>query len=270
MAGKLSYLNVDKVIKKCSSKEIDFMLYLSSISNEFGSIRGLHYNDVSSILNINQSTFYRIIDNLISKALITCDFCNGWGSWNLTINNNIFRNKEDYKAGYMNTNYDFLYGKEYQDLPLQAKRLVLMLLKVQGISKHYKVGVESLKRWTLTDSSWKVIKYLKTIEVWFNIQEKNGLYIFSVKNKTIKSKTSNDEKEIAQKIISFCKSYSIEYTLETLKDLIIMFKQYGYRYDPGDNSRCFIHNKFIEALSRTIIKHRSIEPKLINYIVSKA
>lgn len=257
--GYLSIENLNNIIKCCTSKEIDFILYLSSICNEFGNVRGLHYSDVSLKLNINNSTFYRLIDSLTMKGIITSDYSRAWGSWNITINNNIFKTKEDYKKGYIQTNKDFLFSYEFRSLDVKVKRLALALIKVDRTEKNFKISIEKLKKWVGCDSSSKVLDYIEILKKWFNVFCKDNMFYFSLKNKAQKAKNSNKENVLAHKIASICRIYNITYTLKDLNDLITLFKQYSERK----------LNLLRRAIFESTYTYKSIEPALINHIVSR-
>jgi len=261
MNNKLSYDLLEKILDQATAPtEIDFILYLSKIQNEFGNIRNLHYADVCLYLNISKQTFYNIKNSLESKKIIRVDWTNQI-NWNITLLDNQFINYNDYKQGYINTNKDFLYTPEFKNLKLQEKKLVLKLLKVSRADATFKISIPKLKEWLGTDNKNLIVSYINNISKFFDITVSNDnvLYIFKLSLKSNVAEKTEKENYLLYAITTYCRMHKISYTIDDLKDLVIMFGQYKNKL-----------NKLIQAIIDTCLHYHCIIPKLINSIVSHA
>lgn len=256
MPGKLNNAAVDTLIKSESKNDIDFMLYISGICNEFGSVRDLSCKDVCDKFGIDASTFYRIIVRLADKGLIYANGNREWGLFNITIINNIFMTKEQCKSGYLNINRDFLLSEEFRESSLKKKRLVLRLLKTANLSC-FKVGLRTIGEW-LKVSNKAVIGLMDSIKTWFNVDLRDKFYYISLKPKFDRSTYSSGDMEMRYRFSALFQKYSITCSSRDLKDLIELFHQYGKNK----------LQKLIMAVVTSTNQHKTVQPKLINYIVS--
>lgn len=263
MAGKLNKNAVEIMINICSSKEIDMMLYFCKVANEFGSCRDIYYADVCLELDMSKQSFYNCIDSLVVKGLITRDMYSK--TINVQILNNIFLDEKHYKEGYINFNYDFVYSKEFIKSKLNIKRTALIILAGYMDKKDkYIIKVSTLCRKLELTKSWLLNEYLEVLKTWFKIDvpveiigTNSGNKVITFIKENVASTKSIRDRFLENKIISICRRFKVAYTTETLKELLTLFRQY---YDTKKD-------KLMLALD-SIIRYRSIEPKLINYIVN--
>lgn len=268
MAGKINKNSFEHIVYSCTSKEIDLMLYLCKTADDFGSCRDLYYKSICKELHISKQTFYTALYALAEKALIRIDF--RYRSINVLIENNIFRSNKDYKKGYINLNYDFLYSREFQNSKLNIKRIALIVLNGYMTSKDkYIISVSKLCKKIKLLNKWVLNEYIEVIKKWFDVDvpiKKIGFMSGSkvltfVKKRTaeIASKSIMD-RFLENKILSMCRRYKVAYTAESLKDVLNLFRIYGQTKI----------NKLIMALCTTIETYGSLEPKLLTHIINNA
>ena len=112
-----------------SSKMVSFLLHCGQFADVFGRIRGLYYKDVAEAIGVEPNYFYILRDRLEELGIIeVCSSNTDKNTWSFTIKDNIFLTNEDYKKGYLNLNYEILHTKEFHDLGLTEKLIVIKLL----------------------------------------------------------------------------------------------------------------------------------------------
>lgn len=247
---------------KCSSIEINLLLYLCTIQSEFGQVRYLDYKDVCLKLNITKVSFYRSLYNLDTKGIINIDWTNTWGYKNLSINGNIYNNKISYKNSYVNVNrYSrILFSDEFMSGSANFKYLVLSFLRLQRESQHFKVSTEKIKSYADVKSTTVALNYLDILSKFFKLQVKNGIYTICVKNEfSMANKKTEKQLFLTYKIKSFCSAYKVSYTLKDIEDLLTLFNQYGKKK----------LKLLLYAITDTTMRYKRIEPKVINHICSQ-
>lgn len=136
---KLKNCILDRMIsEKLHSKEIDFLLYVSRFQDKNGKVCGIHYRDVSEQMHMSFQEFYNVKESLKKKGFIRCEKSN-WTDHDITIIGN--REEECLREGYINTNHNIFYTKEFYQLKAGAKLLAMHLMKVSYAGKGYfKIG----------------------------------------------------------------------------------------------------------------------------------
>lgn len=258
---KININIIDNLINhSCSSSEIDIILYLSRIQNEFGQIRNVYYKDVILDLGISAQTFYNSIYHLNDLEIIVVDFTNT-KFWNIRINNNIYSRKNSYRKAYINTNtYNFLYSRDFRELPAGAKYLVLKLLKVHRSGQSFPIGIDKIKEYSKVYSNTVALKYINLIMKWFSIHKtRNDIFYITLRKDLSKSKYSEWDNMLMHKIKMFCALFKVGYSLKDLNDLLDLFHQYGKKH----------YSRLIYAIEDTCMRYHCIQPKLINTIVNQ-
>jgi hypothetical protein len=254
---KLSLNALSNLIKnKCTSNEIDFIIYLIQRANEWGSIRGINYKEASRTIGISERDFYYILNRLEAKNIITIDW-NNKIDWNITINNNIYASANDYTKGYININRVSFTTPEFMSLKGNVKLLIMLLMR-SCRDNQFKISIEKLAGWINVTTISKVLEYIEALKEYFNISISNSgiLTISMKKDKFVKNSESDDDRNIRHRIITFCKQFNIHYVSSDLKDLIIMFKQYNRSW-----------RKIFYALYESTRATFLVQPKLINKIM---
>ena len=122
---KNTYIN-KMISSKLSSREIDFILYITLYQNDCGTVESVYYKDVCSSLNISIQSFYNIIERLSNCGLILCEKPNN-ADIRITLLNNDF-SRLDYKndsEGYLNVEKNDFASDRFKTLKAGSKLLYL-------------------------------------------------------------------------------------------------------------------------------------------------
>ena len=114
------------ISSKLSSREIDFILYITLYQNDCGTVESVYYKDVCSSLNISIQSFYNIIERLSNCGLILCEKPNN-ADIRITLLNNDF-SRLDYKndsEGYLNVEKNDFASDRFKTLKAGSKLLYL-------------------------------------------------------------------------------------------------------------------------------------------------
>lgn len=265
--GKLNAEIINKIIetKSITGKQIDVLLWLAIRQDEFGRIFYVKYNEVSNDLNICNQEYYNCINSLEKHNIIRIINRHYVNGWDIEILNNIYISENDDKKRYLNINRNFLYTQIFRTLKANEKKLVLKILLSIKLEKSFFLNFKNIKLWLGITNKQLInsyIKKLKSLKDIFDIKISKKSWKKTIIIKKIFQDSPYKYESIAyhflyNKIKQLCRLYKVKYTLETLKDTIILFVQYKKHYT-------LISNVF----SDTIIKNHELSPKLINYIVS--
>ena len=172
---KISLANLDKIMERCTKKEIDLIIYIGQYQDEDGVIKGINYKDVINNIGISKSTFYKLLYSLEEKEIIKINYFNEHGFWEAQILDNVFATKEDYKKGYLKLNYEVLHSEAFYNLTKSEKLIVLHLLKINDFRREMiKVTVKKIMEWT-NKSLRSVRKFILTLSNMFKIVKKGNL-----------------------------------------------------------------------------------------------
>ena len=197
---KLSNAVIEKmIVAKLTSKEIDFMLYISRFQDDDGHISGVHYKEVCDNAEMSYQGFYDVKQSLIDKNFIVCDKSNRIDH-DITILNNSFRGEEDFKAGYVKTNHNIFYTQEFRCLKAGAKLLAMwiMIASYSGVGE-WRIGTAKFydKYTKIFGVTKRVMRsYLMQLKEFFSIGIKEGIYYIRPKNVIYKKpgqKTENED-----------------------------------------------------------------------------
>lgn len=213
-----------------TGSEIDFLIYLSSIQDEFGKVYRVFYKDVAFSLGISYPTFYSIIDRLVVRNYIQAEQGSD-GYWNFTILDNIFLN-DSFKTPYLNTNRAFLHSKQFISLPGKSKKIVLKLfmsyLKPNMERYGLKIRLEKLGKLIGVLDQSNLKRYLNAILPYFPfklghdvVRFEKGIIVFN--EKFVESERAYS---IATNLKSFCHKNKIPYCISDIKDLVFVINQY--------------------------------------------
>lgn len=175
---KIKHANLNKIMQRCTGKEIDFILYIAQFQDDKGLVKGINYKDLCNDINIAQSTFFHVISSLEDKEIIKINYLNtDYSFWTITINDNAFTEPSSFKEGYLNINYTILHSKQFQELRKGEKVIVLNLLKIANGRYKIKATIQTLMKWTGFKKQ-AVIRYIKRLSKLFNIDRVNNLCTF--------------------------------------------------------------------------------------------
>lgn len=196
---KLSNAVILKMIAaKLTSKEIDFMLYISRFQNDDGHVEGVHYKEVCENADMSYQGFYDVKQSLIKKGFITSDKSNRIDH-DITILNNSFNGEDDFKTGYINTNHHIFYTKEFRYLKAGAKLLAMIIMKLSysGVGECRIGTVKFYEKYTKMFGVTKRVMrtYLMQLKGFFSIGIKEGIYYMRPKNIIYKQPGQKTENE---------------------------------------------------------------------------
>lgn len=259
----------EKEINNITSSELDLLLYLSLRQDSWGKVVGVHYKDVMLKLGFrSKQTFYNAIHGLEEKNYIQINYRTLNKYWECTILGNIFQNEEDDKEGYFNTNREFLFTRAFRDLKVNEKKICIKL-SISYQNDHFdKYGLQvypaTIANWIGLKSVSLVYRYMENICDFFPSIRKDGiqgeLFYLPKGNLTPFRTTRYSEREnhLTHKLKYFCSTFRIAYTLKDLRDLIVLMAQYAKKGI----------GKVYGTICDVLLSKRSIEPKLINSILS--
>lgn len=251
---KLKYKMIKKMAyHKISSKEIDFILFLTKSLDELGQAKDIHYKEVCNELNISPQTFYNIVDKLNDIGIVKTKYLNK-STWDFVFDDNIFLTKNDLKDSYLNTNRDFLFSNDFKNLKANEKLLVLLLM-IYTANNSFAIFFNNLKSWfNVSDSV--MLSYIESLKVFFYIKVDGNKYIFIKNPRTSISNTSAKSKTFINQLKRWCLKHRIGFTF---KDLIDVYNLY-YVFE----SRAAY---FLDLLVRTSFDYSSLQPAVLNYIM---
>ena len=123
---KLKNSYIDQMVShKLSSREIDFILYISLYQDNSGRIESVYYRDVCDELGISVQKFYDIINHLSEKNLIRCDKIHR-SDICVTLIGNDFSDQK-FSEGYLKVAATDFRDKKFRKLKAGAKLLYLYM-----------------------------------------------------------------------------------------------------------------------------------------------
>jgi hypothetical protein len=143
---KLSYENWEKIERVCTSREMDFILYIGRFQDDKGRILGLSCKSVCKTVGICKTSFYHFLNDLQEKKILDVDYGNeetGW--WKAVILNNAYENSDDCrKKPYLNLNHDVFLSKAFHKLTKSEKIVFIRLIRM-GSQAEAKLIAQSAK-----------------------------------------------------------------------------------------------------------------------------
>lgn len=245
---KISFSVLDKLIThKCSSHDINFLIYIAQFQHENGTIYNVHYKDIVDTLNINTKTYFDILNRLESKEIISIKDADKYGYRHITILNNDYTNKNYHEDTYLNINRAFFYTDEFCKMKATTKYVLFKILKRnKDNGNNIPVTDDTIGTYAGINVKNKrlikeIIKALKEIEVGeqpvFDVFSKKGSrnkVVHHFKLMLEKGRRKSDgsplwEKECRQAYMfkSFLKKHHIPFKDKDVEDLIQMDNQYA-------------------------------------------
>lgn len=202
---KLKNAVIQKCIeKKISSKELDFLLYISRFQDEEGNICGVYYKDVCASIGISIQSFYNIKDSLLKKGVISC-IKKDQSDIDIKIEDNEFLSEENYSEGYINTGKKFLYSGTFRSMKGMEKLLVLELMRLTYCNKgKFVILAENFykKYMEIFQVSRKTIRgYIQKIKGFFQIK-RYEFKLFFLPKSMIKENDSFTDNEMYSRNIA--------------------------------------------------------------------
>ena len=252
---KLSNVNVDKMMEFCTKKEIDLLIFMGQFQDNFGVIKGINYKDAMAAIGISKSTFYKLMEGLEAKGMVTVNRRHAdYAYWELTIVDNVFDTKDDYKKGYLRLNHEILHSDSFKKMTKSEKVIVIHLLRIADFSSQkIKVTWHTLKNWT-GKSQRSVKKFVQTLGMVFKIIKLNNAILI---DKFIGFDLRvGSEKDVRNRhLINFAlKRTNCRAEERDIRDSVTVFKQ--FKIDVAD--------KIIQLLKRSINQFGTLAPAYLN------
>ena len=179
---KLKNSYIDQMIKnRTTSKEIDFLLYISMFQDEHGKVNSVYYKDVCESLNVSIQTFYDVISSLQKKGLVVF-YKENSADVTVTLVNNDFSDG-DFSCGYLKVASKKFQDKRFMNLKGGSKLLYLYMQRFTSgrhmlVSEFYKhfcefmgVTAKSIQRYLLE---------LKNAALLFTSRKRNKAYHYEM------------------------------------------------------------------------------------------
>jgi hypothetical protein len=254
------------VIQNVTGIELDLLLYLSLIQDQFGNIKGLYYKDVCKELDCCKQSFYNALKGLELKEYILINFnYKEQKYWDLTILDNVFACENDDKKSYLNTNRKLFYTKEFRGLKVNEKKLLVYIALIYKGEKGLTFYPATVAKWLGIKSitlAWDYLKSISTICPFLVMPGSHGDKIkIEANNFNITGLNVNSEREnfLTHRLKYLCKKRNIEFTDIDIKDLIILL---------GQKTAAAGIGKVISVICYVLDTYRSIQAKLINKLLT--
>lgn len=119
---------------KLTSKEIDFLIFISRFQDDTGRVCGVHYRELCEEMHMSYQTFYNVKESLEEKNFIRSIKTDRIDHDIIILNN---RNEDCIENGYINTNHHMLFCEEFYRMKAGAKLLAMQLMKITYAGKGY-------------------------------------------------------------------------------------------------------------------------------------
>lgn len=265
---------VDRMIEqKCTANEINFLLYISMFQDITGRVTGVHYKDVCNATHMSIQGYYDVKASLESKGFILCEKCD-YSDCDITIIGNAYTGEEYNRAGYINTNHNIFFCKEFQELKAGAKLLAMKLMMITfsgkgyfeiSLKKFYDKETGYLKRFGVTRRVMRA--YLMSLKPFFSIGIKNGkYYITPKKNIYRKAGTKEEAERYREKGVEVVlRRNRIKNPGAGEKEIYNLFKQYNAVAEKKGKKLVILIDRALKKSLEIINKEQSwIKYKLIN------
>lgn len=265
---------VDRMIEqKCTANEITFLLYISMFQDLTGRVTGVHYKDVCDATNMSIQGYYDVKESLESKGFVKCEK-NDYSDCDITIVGNAYNGEEYNRAGYINTNHNIFFCKEFQELKAGAKLLAMKLMIITFSGKGYfEIGVKKFydkengyqKRF---DVSSRVMRsYLMSLKPLFSIGIKDGKYYIEPKKIIYRKAGTKEETERFRE-----KAVEVVLRRSRIKDpgageqeIYSLFKQYDAKAEVEKKQLVSLIDRAVKKSLEILNKGKSwIKYKIIN------
>lgn len=237
---KLKFSILDNLIaSKCSKTDINLVFFLASKQIPTGHIYNVYYKEVVDTLQITPISFYRRIEQLQLKGIISYELAGKYGYYNFVLNNNDWSDMS-FEEGYLNINRDFFFSEAFRSMRASEKYVFLKIMKRnqdnfneinmsdEKIAEYAQIDVKNKRLITrITDSLKAITVGNKAIfDVFTTQRRKRNIHFFKL---ILNERRAVTEKEVMQRhhFESFCKKHKIFYTEKDMKDLIQMDNQYA-------------------------------------------
>lgn len=265
-----------------TSKEFDFLIYISRYQDEGGRVEGVHYKDVCGEMGISFQGFYDTKRSLEEKGIISTGKSSRIDH-DITIIGNSFEGVENFGESYINTNHNIFQCREFYALKAGTKLLAMEMMKISyagqgkaviGKDKFYEkyCGMFRVSRRIMRS-------YLMQLKAFFSVGLKEGKYYITPLVKVYRkpgTKTEN-ERYAEHQAKTICRRYRMDITddkaISDTAELAAQYKRAAYQAGRD------VWSLLQEAIGKSLdmlngacrtYKIRTIKPKLIHKIMKEA
>lgn len=220
-----------------TSKEIDFLLYISMYQDEHGVCRGIYYKDVMEALPCCKQTFYAVKKSLEEKGIIRIERESNM-DYDITI-----LGSQYWRNGYLNTRMPVLHTQDFKNLPAGAKMIAIDLIMLIDSNKDYRVwniGMDKFYERYLNFLPFKIekktlreyIRMMKKILVFKKAKTGSKTFKFCIVKQPRKTdrkpydSKSNDQVWTEQIIRCMCRRNHIDLNERKISDVAKLIPQY--------------------------------------------
>lgn len=192
---KLKNSNIARMIDaKLTSKEIDFLIYVSRFQDSSGTAYGIHYKELCETMHMSHQEFYNAKASLEEKGFIQCGKSHRTDH-DITIIDN--HEADCLRDGYVNTNHNIFYQDVFIQMKAGTKLLALEMMKITYAGKGYfEIGVTYFyeKYRKLFGVSKRVLRfYLMELKTFFSIGIKNKKYYIEPRKRIYRKEQEQTE-----------------------------------------------------------------------------
>ena len=269
----------DMIAAHLTSKEIDFLLYISRFQNELGQVIGVHYKDVCEKMGMSYQGFYDVKNSLVEKGFIRCEK-NNYFDLDITILNNAFKDDADFHAGYINTHHNIFYNKKFRGLKAGAKLLALEIMRLSYAGKgQCRIGTAKFyeKYVNIFGVTKRVMRtYLMQLKEFFSIGIKNGIYYMRPKAEVCGKParvSENDNLDTHAVEVLYKRNRIKDMSEKKISDICTLIRQYRPAAKEIEKDIIEVIRKAIENSLEIInegenkIVKRKLYPKLVHKLV---
>ena len=175
---KLKNSNIARMIAaRLTTKEIDFLIYVSRFQDESGKVYGVHYKELCDAVHMSHQEFYNAKESLADKGFIRCEKSHRTDH-DITIIDNY--DADCRRDGYVNTNHNIFYQEDFFRMKAGTKLLAMEMMKITYAGKgYYEIGVKYFyeKYDHLFGVSKRVMRsYLMELKKFFSVGIKDKKY----------------------------------------------------------------------------------------------
>lgn len=296
--NKIKDAIIDKMVRSAlTDAQISFLLVISRYQDDTNNrIYGAHHEQISREAHISSTTYYACIRDLEEKGFIKTVQNKEYGDWDIIILNNDFTYEGAFYEGYLDTNHEIFYNKEFYYMTAIQKLLTIDLLRICqsniALKGYYRIGVNTFydkyqEKFCTYAKSNKLTKRvlqncLKALKKYFTMGIKNRMYWFKpLKEKIFQKETINrrTEEGVLKKFIgtTICRRLKLSYTKESFNDTTALLKQYSKICKQRNINTIDL---LFESIKNSILKinekennsknwKRELQPKMINKYMHK-
>lgn len=271
---KLKNSIVQKMIAaKCTSKEVDFVLYVSRFQDDYGKVSGIHYKEVCDSMGMSHQGFYDVKASLQEKNIIRCEKSDRIDH-DITIIGNEFLTEDDIKSGYVNTNHNMFYQDAFFGMKAGAKLLAMELLALcySGSGQH-RIGVDKLyeKYATKLSVTRRVIRiYLAQLKEYFSISIVDGLYYIRPKKNVYRQPGHISEADnfASHNVAVICRRNRIkDADKQDVSDVMTLIRQYRTCAEEKGKNIIALITVAVERSIEVLKEKAILKPKLIHSLL---